>query len=277
LQGTKGTELLCSEFSISITKYATQGPRSVPLVRRSRSVQASLAETGCTCPATETSPDLISSTASSFSAITTSPITATGPSVSTSQVSPLSTPVESGTQNVVYWGQKGVGTVENNDLATYCNSNSGIDIIVLAFLHQYGNGQTVPSGSIGQSCSISTSGEAQQCDALGAAIQQCQSDGISVILSLGGAVGAYSLTSRQEAETIGQNLWEAYGNTDRSDIPRPFGSTFVNGWDFNLERNNSNQYYQYLISKLRSNFASDFSNTYYITGAPQCPIPEPNM
>jgi Chitinase len=96
-------------------------------------------------------------------------------------------------------------------------------------------------------------------------------------LSLGGAAGDHSLSSRQEAETIGQNLWEAYSNTGRSDIPRPFGSTFVNGWDFNLERNSGNQYYQYLISKLRSNFASDSSNTYYITSAPQYPTPEPNI
>lgn len=37
-------------------------------------------------------------------------------------------------QNVVYWGQNGGGTVENNDLSTYCTSTSGIDILVLAFL-----------------------------------------------------------------------------------------------------------------------------------------------
>jgi chitinase len=206
-----------------------------------------------------------------------SPVTATGPSVSPSKASSSLTLVGSDTQNVVYWGQNGASSVENNDLTTYCKSNSDIDIIVLAFLNQYGNGQTIPSGSIGQSCSISTSGEPRECDALAAAIQQCQSNGIKVILSLGGAVGTYSLSSQQEAEIIGQNLWEAYGNTDGSDIPRPFGSTFVNGWDFDLERNSGNQYYQYLISKLRSNFASDSSNTYYITAAPQCPIPEPNM
>jgi chitinase len=32
-----------------------------------------------------------------------------------------------------------------------------------------------------------------------------------------------------------------------------------------------------MISTLRQNFQSDSANTYYITGAPQCPIPEPNM
>lgn len=40
----------------------------------------------------------------------------------------------SAAQNVVYWGQNGGGTVENNDLSTYCTSTSGIDILVLAFL-----------------------------------------------------------------------------------------------------------------------------------------------
>ncbi|GFF38023.1 endochitinase [Aspergillus udagawae] len=184
----------------------------------------------------------------------------------------------SGAQNVVYWGQNGGGTVENNDLAAYCTSTSGIDIIVLAFLYEYGNGNKIASGTIGQSCYISPSGQPQNCDALASAIKTCQSNGVKVILSLGGAVGAYSLSSQAEAETIGQNLWEAYGNTKGSgSVPRPFGSTFVNGWDFDIESYAGNNYYQYMIKKLRSNFASDPSNKYYITGAPQCPIPEPNM
>ncbi|CRG92897.1 chitinase [Talaromyces islandicus] len=92
-----------------------------------------------------------------------------------------------------------------------------------------------------------------------------------------GANGAYSLQSRTEAETIGQNLWNAYGNTASGTIPRPFGKVFVDGWDFDIESNNGNQYYPYLISALRSNFASDPGHMYYITGAPQCVIPEPNM
>lgn len=87
-----------------------------------------------------------------------------------------------------------------------------------------------------------------------------------MILSLGGAAGAYSLQSQDQAETIGQNLWDAYGKAGSGSVPRPFGNSFVNGWDFDIESNSGNEYYQYLISKLRSNFASDLSNTYYITG-----------
>jgi chitinase len=173
----------------------------------------------------------------------------------------------------VYWGQNGGGTVENNDLSSYCTSASGIDIIVLAFLYEYGNGNLIPSGTIGQSCSISTSGQGQNCDNIQSSIPKCQAAGIKVILSLGGAAGAYSLQSQSDAETIGQNLWDAYGNVGNSSVPRPFGSAYVDGWDFDIESNSGNQYYQYMISKLRSNFQSGE----VITGAPQCPIPEPNM
>ncbi|EEA19335.1 hypothetical protein TMatcc_009471 [Talaromyces marneffei ATCC 18224] len=182
-----------------------------------------------------------------------------------------------GGEVVVYWGQNAAAASENNDLSTYCTSSSGIDIVVLAFLYEYGNGITIPSGVIGQDCSISTSGQGSNCGNLARQISTCQSHGVKVILSLGGAVGAYSLTSQAEAETIGQHLWDAYGNTSGGSIPRPFGSVFVNGWDFDIEASSGNQYYQYMISKLRSNFASDSAHTYYITGAPQCPVPEPNM
>ncbi|KAJ4397001.1 hypothetical protein N0V93_001225 [Gnomoniopsis smithogilvyi] len=59
---------------------------------------------------------------------------------------------------------------------------------------------------------------------------------------------------------------------------RPFGDVFVNGFDFDIELNNGySQYYPAMISKLRDLFTEDPDNEYYITGAPQCPIPEPNM
>ncbi|KAI3323682.1 glycoside hydrolase family 18 protein [Xylariaceae sp. AK1471] len=180
-------------------------------------------------------------------------------------------------ETVVYWGQNGGGTIENNDLSAYCTSEAGVDIIVLAFLYSFGNGNDVPSGTIGQSCFITNAGEGQNCDALASAITTCQSNGVKIILSLGGAAGSYSLQSDAEATNIGNYLWKAYGNSGATDVQRPFGNAFVNGFDFDLELNNGNEYYPAMIAALRSNFASDSSNNYYITGAPQCPIPEPNM
>ena len=190
----------------------------------------------------------------------------------------LSPRADSSGQVVVYWGQNGGGTLENTDLSAYCSGSAGVDIVVLAFLYNFGNGEDIANGIIGQTCYIPQSGVEQDCEALASQIQKCQNAGVKVILSLGGAVGSYSLGSQQEAETVGQNLWDAFGNSGNTNVPRPFGNVFVNGFDFDIESNpNGNNYYQYMISTLRSNFASDPSHTYYITGAPQCPIPEPNM
>lgn len=184
---------------------------------------------------------------------------------------------DTGPQNVVYWGQNGGGTVENNDLSTYCSSDSGIDIVVLSFLYQWGSGSDIPSGTIGQSCTISTAGEGQNCDNLTAAITTCQSNGVKVILSLGGASAAYSLASNEEAESIGEYLWQAYGKSGNGTATRPFGDVAVDGFDFDIEVNRGSEFYPAMISALRARFASDPSKAYYITGAPQCPIPEPNM
>lgn len=177
-------------------------------------------------------------------------------------------------QNVVYWGQ----STNVTRLSTYCNTVAGVDIVILSFLSTFGNGQTIASGNIGPSCYISSLGEPYGCEQLALDIQTCQHNGIPVILSLGGGRGPYSLNSEPEAELIGQNLWEAYGNTNGTGgVPRPFGTTFVNGWDFDIENAIGRQFYPSLISMLRSYFEEDPSNTYYITGAPQCVIPEPNM
>ncbi|CAL5871337.1 uncharacterized protein PFLUO_LOCUS5587 [Penicillium psychrofluorescens] len=184
---------------------------------------------------------------------------------------------DNGPLNVVYWGQNGGSAVENNDMSSYCTGQSGIDVIVLSFLDVYGNGQMIPSGSFGQSCSVSSSGEGQGCESIGSAITTCQNAGVKVLVSLGGAAGSYSLASQAEAETIGANLWSAYGGGGNGSVPRPFGNAAVDGWDFDIEVATGNEYYQYLISTLRSKFTQDSSKTYLISGAPQCPIPEPNM
>lgn len=181
-------------------------------------------------------------------------------------------------QSVMYWGQNGGGVTEQTDPASYCNGTSGIDILVFSFLYEFGNGNTIPGGGFGQVCTISSSsGEAQGCDEVAAAVTTCQEAGVKIFISLGGSVGGYSLSSDAEGEAIGQYLWDAYGNGVNSSVTRPFGDAIVNGFDFDIENDNGSEYYPSLISTLRSNFASDPENTYYISGAPQCPIPEPNM
>ncbi|KAK0761673.1 hypothetical protein N5P37_005655 [Trichoderma harzianum] len=179
-------------------------------------------------------------------------------------------------QTVVYWDQYRGG----KGLSDYCTSISGIDIIILAFLSQLLPDNKTLAGSFGQSCSINISGTIQGCDNLASDIRTCQAANVKIILSLGGAkstVNPLSLGSQSQAEDIGQLLWDMYGNEQDSTASRPFGKTFVDGFDFDIEQSDGNQYYQYIISSLRSNFAKDPLNKYYITGAPQCFLPEPNM
>ncbi|KAL7934350.1 family 18 glycoside hydrolase [Trichoderma chlorosporum] len=180
----------------------------------------------------------------------------------------------SGAKNVVYWGAT---NNENNDLSTYCTASSGYDIVILSFLDIYGATGNIPSGNMGNSCFVNTDGTFQQCDQLASAITTCQAAGVTVLVSLGGAASSYSLSSQAQATAIGQYMWDAYGNSGNTTVKRPFGDVVVDGFDLDIELNAGSQYYQYLISTLRSNFASDSKKTYLITGAPQCPIPEPNM
>ena len=185
----------------------------------------------------------------------------------------------SGPLNAVYWGQNGGQPVdyEQDDLTSYCADNSGMDIIILSFLYRYGNGDMIPSGSIGQACSIDSNGNGVGCDALASGIKVCQANNVKVLMSVGGAAGGnskYELVSNDEATTIGHNLWEAYGPPDSSSqIPRPFGDVVVDGWDFNIESSGGSQYYPALINSLRSNFASESSKAFVISGAPMCQDP----
>ncbi|KAH8122391.1 chitinase [Trichoderma asperellum] len=181
-----------------------------------------------------------------------------------------------GALNVVYWGQNGGGTIENNDLSAYCTATSDIDVIVLSSLWQWGNGATAMGGSFGQSCVVSSSGEPQNCDALTSAITTCKNVGVKIILSIGGAAAYSSFTTADAASAAGQYVWNAYGGG--SGVTRPFGNNIVDGFDLDLEVNAGyNQNFVNFFNTLRSNFASDPNHEYVITGAPQCPIPEPNM
>ena len=173
-------------------------------------------------------------------------------------------------QNVVYWGQNNA----ERTLGDYCASSEGVDIMVLAFVYEYGNGQ-VPYGNFGETCPTS-----QECPDVEADIATCHANGKKVFISLGGAVGSYSLASTADAQGVAQDVWNSYGNpalSSNSSAVRPFGSQIVDGFDLDIEASAGNQYYPDLINKLRSLFAEDSSHSYQISGAPQCPIPEPNM
>ena len=169
----------------------------------------------------------------------------------------------------VYWGQNSQGSQES--LATYCQS-SDADIFLLSFADAF------PSLSLNfaNACSetFTDNSGLLHCTQIAADISTCQSLGKKVLLSLGGASGAYGFTDNSQAETFAQTLWDTFGEgTGVTD--RPFDSAVVDGFDFDIE-NNNNVGYAALVTKLRTLFATG-SKQYYISAAPQCPYPDASV
>jgi chitinase len=84
------------------------------------------------------------------------------------------------------------------------------------------------------------------CPNMVSGILHCQSLGIKILLSLGGAVSeesSYALTSVQDAEYMADFLWGAFGPLNSSaNWPRPFDNEAqvneVDGFDFDIEHVN---------------------------------------
>ncbi|KAH0283605.1 hypothetical protein M436DRAFT_80126 [Aureobasidium namibiae CBS 147.97] len=152
-------------------------------------------------------------------------------------------------------------------------------IIVLAFLNNFGNGQT-PDGNFGNECYIDNSGNGD-CGQLANDINTCHDAGVKIILSIGGAEGTYGLSGNGDATGVAYSLWNEWARPNGVDpsAPRPIGDSYVDGWDLDIEKNpnGSSQYLDELVTALRSHFASDPDHHYYVTGASECPIPEPCM
>jgi len=102
-------------------------------------------------------------------------------------------------------------------------------------------------------------------------IQTCQAAGKKILLSLGGAAGSYGFTSDSQAESFADELWNLFGGGSSS--ARPFGDVIIDGFDLDIEGGSTTGYAAF-INQMRTHYASDTSKTYYISGAPQCPIPD---
>ncbi|KAG6491196.1 hypothetical protein ZIOFF_052532 [Zingiber officinale] len=92
----------------------------------------------------------------------------------------------------VYWGQNG----NEGTLAKACNTDL-YGYVILAFLTTFGNGQT-PVLNLAGHCDPPSG----TCRGLSSEIRQCRSKGIKVLLSLGGAIESYSLSSSDDAKTV---------------------------------------------------------------------------
>lgn len=162
----------------------------------------------------------------------------------------------------IYWGQHGGEGRLNETCAT-----GRYKYVNLAFLNIFGGGQ-VPSLNLAGHCDP----QAGQCVGLSNEIEFCQKRGIKVLLSLGGGIGNYSLSSRNDAKNFAEYLWNNYlgGHSDS----RPLGPAPLDGIDFDTE-SGSNLYWDDLARFLNSyNHRGGCRKVVYLGAAPQCPFPD---
>lgn len=95
-----------------------------------------------------------------------------------------------------------------------------------------------------------------------------------MLVSLGGANGNSNLNSNTDAAQFASTLWNLFGAGTNLSALRPFGANVViDGFDIDNENHNP-AYYDTLATSLRQQFVQDTSRTYYISAAPQCPMPD---
>ena len=177
-------------------------------------------------------------------------------------------------------------------LRHYCDDDS-IDIINVAFLNIFPDQSGgYPGTNFGNACGSqvyknpdgSDSPLLSHCPHIPNDIKYCQSKGKKVLLSLGGAYPHnQEIVSDDSAVQFANFLWSAFGPLrPRSLVPRPFADACVDGFDFDIEsvltpKDRESKGYGLVINSLRRYFTEDPSKAYYISGAPQCIVPDANL
>lgn len=125
------------------------------------------------------------------------------------------------------------------------------------------------------------------CPYIGPDVIACQQTyGKKIFLSIGGGnPNNYYIASNASGKKFAEFLWSAFGpvSATRRTVPRPWGNAVVDGFDFDTEnilappapRNYMTSGYVSMINHLKYDlFPTDTSKSYYISGAPQCPVPD---
>lgn len=109
---------------------------------------------------------------------------------------------------------------------------------------------------------------------LRADIQTCQSNGKTIMLSIGGDTyteGGFS--SPDAAKAAAEKTWATFGPVQSgSGALRPFGDAVLDGFDFDFESIVSNM--GAFGSHLRSLMDGSSYKKYFLSAAPQCPFPD---
>ncbi|KAF6226238.1 hypothetical protein HO133_009104 [Letharia lupina] len=217
-----------------------------------------------------------------------SSVAAVGSGAAAPAATPASSPASSGSFNAkakdnvaVYYGQS--PATSQVTLAKLCSDDS-INIVILAFLSEFFSAGGLPTMDFGPACG----GQSSQMEAKGATgmlecgqmatdIATCQSSGKKVLLSLGGATAQTAFTGDDQAKTFASTLWNLFGaGTGLDAALRPFGKTTIDGFDVDNEDKDQTGYVAF-VQALRTQFATDKSKQYYISAAPQCPLPDASI
>lgn len=159
-----------------------------------------------------------------------------------------------------YWGQNG----NEGSLADKC-ATGNYQFVNIAFLTTFGSGQT-PVLNLAGPCDP---GSNSSCTFLSNDIRACQNQGVKVLLSIGGGVGSYAITSVDDAREVSNYLWNNF--LGGKSISRPLGDAVLDGIDFNIEVG-SGEYWDDLARAI-SEFSTE-ARKVHLSAAPQCPFPD---
>ncbi|KAI8055606.1 glycoside hydrolase superfamily [Gilbertella persicaria] len=162
----------------------------------------------------------------------------------------------------LYWGQ---GDFGEKRLSYYCDQE-GVSIMILSFIADYAGGpKKQPILDLSDNCN-----NVNNCIDAAKDIKYCQSKGIKVLVSLGGAVGPYHRQA-WDPDLLAWWMWNKYlGGRDHT-VTRPFGDVVLDGVDYDPEAVDGTNYDRH-IDTLRKLFKTEYpTRDYLITAAPQCP------
>ena len=196
-------------------------------------------------------------------------------------VSPYLFDAESEDNVAVYYGT--TPATQKGGLSSLC-SVPNVDIVILSFVFSFFDANGYPSIDFGPGCYGQTPSQAdaapglKDCSALAPEIAACQALDKKVLLSLGGYNSNASFASVTQATEFASTLWDLFGAGDSLDVDlRPFGADIIiDGFDIDNENHNTDHYETFAIA-LREQFDTDDSKTYYLSAAPQCPIPDESI
>ena len=184
---------------------------------------------------------------------------------------------------VMYWGcnnpyNAGHKSFVDAPLETYCTKGN-YDMVNIAFIEIFRDSRdhNLPNLHLFKShCNTTFNGTSPDpgvgllhCPEIGKQIKTCQAAGVKVGISLGGGVGAYSLSSDAEGREFAHTLWNMF--FEGKGEMRPFDSAVLDGIDLDIEGGAPTGYIAFLdeFSGLTKQ-SGNKKKGYYIGGAPQC-------